>query len=308
LLNKLFLLNIIEFLNGNIDMGKLKLIPTFFVIVWFFGLSCSSLAPLIQSSQIRKPQATFKKMDITGLTFDKIDLEFSMVLKNPNSFRIKLDGFDYSLDINNNRFINGKQDNQLEVESEGETIIQFPLTVQFREVQKIFKSFTIADSAEYLLECGFFFRLPILGKQRIPLKNTGKIPLLKIPNLTLHSLRLNKLSLTRAEFQLNLTIDNRNNLPLFLGKINYQLDIDNNNWIIGSSSLTKELTQKGQHNVTIPFNLDFLELGSSLYQLIKENQSFQYHFKGDTELSSEKMSQSITNLPFNLSGQINIQK
>ena len=126
--------------------------------------------------------------------------------------------------------------------------------------------------------------------------------------MSLHSLSLNKLNLTTAEFQLNLIVDNRNNLPLLLGEINYQLDINNSNWIGGSANLTKELTQKGKHIVTLPFSLNFLELGTSLYQLIRENQTFQYLLKGDIDLSNKKYSQSNTNLPFNLSGQINIQK
>lgn len=289
-------------------MKKFQWVSVIFVLLGTLFLACSTVVPLLQGAKIQQPAVDFQEVKIAALSFDKVDLLFNIKIKNPNQIAIKLNGFDYNLSLNDSRFLSGKQDRKMELKALGETTIQLPLSLNFKDMYRTVRSLQSSDSSKYALECGFVFNLPILGSKRIPVRKSGDIPLLKIPSLKLHALRLKGLSLTRADLQLEIEVVNTNALPLSLGKLNYELDMNNARWLTGTSEMKKELKQKNKNILKLPLSLNLLELGNSVYQVIRGNKAFEYQLKGNMNLSSAKYLLPESVLPFDLTGKIHLEK
>lgn len=267
--------------------------------------ACSSVQEFVKEN-IQKPEVEFAGAKLNGLSFDQIDLLFDVKITNPNPVGVKLASFDYDFFVNENHFLGGKQEEGFEISSQGESTVQIPITIQFQEIYGTFKNLQSRDSTSYELKSGFAFDIPVLGEKQVNVSKGGAIPLLKLPRLSIESLKLNNLSLTSADLQLNLNLSNPNAISFVLENIDYRLDINNQNWLNGKSEKMLEIPKNDQSRLSIPVSLNFLQIGQSAYQILKNDQPLDYHFKGTFDLESSLPLLGKVTLPFDRSGQINI--
>ena len=164
------------------------------------------------------------------------------------------------------------------------------------------------DSTTYQLNTGFSFELPVLGVQRVPVSHSGNIPLLKLPSVSIGSLKVKSLRFTGADLQLDLKINNPNAFAFNLDAINYKLDINQSQWVSGNSERTSRIGAKSEGNLAIPISLNFLQIGRSAYQLINGNRPLQYHLKGDLDIGTSIPLLGKVNLPIDRAGEIQIAR
>ncbi len=264
---------------------------------------CSSVQDFIKTS-VHKPQVQFAGVKLTGLSFQAVDLLFDLTISNPNSVGIKMAGFDYDFLINNRTFVQGNQEKGLKIQAKGENTVQIPISLRFADVYQSLKSYAAQDSTKYQIKCGFAFDLPILGTQRIPVSKTGSIPLLKFPELSVESLQIKSLNLLGADLQLNVKIANPNAIAFIIKAMNYQLEINNNQWLTGESDNNTQIPAKDKSHLTFPISLNFLQLGQSVKQLLNNEQAVDYKFTGNLDLASSIPLLKQVTIPFDQSGRI----
>lgn len=281
------------------------IVPILFLSSLSLFLSCSTLQEL---TQIEKPDVAVQKVHLTGLSFQNISLSFDIGIHNPNKLGISLAGFTYQLFLNNNSFLQGNQDEAVDIEALGNSTIEVPVTMGFSDIYKTFSSLQKQDSTSYRIDFGLLFNLPVLGKTTLPLKKEGTLPLLKLPSVRVASLTVQKLNLTGATLNLRLQLNNPNSLDLLLQKINYNFMVNGNSWLNGISSSPQNLASHDNSYLNIPVSLNFLQMGQTVYQMISGQQEINYDLSGDLNLgSSNELLQNIS-LPFNQEGSITVQK
>ncbi|MBD3183155.1 hypothetical protein GF312_12745 [Candidatus Poribacteria bacterium] len=267
--------------------------------------SCAMLNSFV-GDRVQKPQVSFVSAKLDGLSFDRANLLFDLQISNPNSVGLKMAGFDYDLLINNNSFIKGNQQKNLQIAPKGQSTVQLPLSVSFVELYQTYQSLKNQDTSMYQINCGFSFDVPVLGVVNIPVSKSGEFPLLKIPKISLDELKLENVSLTGAELNLGVAISNPNAFSMILKKIQYQFDVNNLNWISGEAKEGMQILEKGQGTVDIPITLNFIEMGRSVYQLIRGNKAINYKFGGNVDLNTSVPLLGQVNLPFDKTGTVNI--
>ena len=80
---------------------------------------------------------------------------------------------------------------------------------------------------------------------------------------------------------------------------------------MGNNGLTDErlnLAAKGKNNLLIPFSLNFIEMGSSVYTVVTEGKGLNYKLTGQANIGSTLEMLEELNLPFNLSGNLDLLK
>jgi len=272
-----------------------------------FISSCSMLGGIMQE-KVKKPEVDFTDARLNSLSFDSIGFMFDLKIRNPNSVGLKLAGFSYDFLINGNSFVKGNQNRELQIEAMGESTIQLPVTFGFVDLYNAFQSLMKQDVSKYQIDCGFSFNVPVLGMVTIPISKTGDFPLLKLPKLSLESLKLKNLSLTGAELSLGLKMSNPNTFTMMLDKIDYDFEVNGIKWITGNARQVAEIEQKGEGNIEIPIRLDLLELGRSVYQIINSSSDLNFKFGGDIDLSTSLPLLGKVNLPFDQQGRIKITR
>ena len=289
---------------------KEKLTFKLFFILVITALSiilfqCAAIQELVN---IQKPQITVKDVRLTGLNLQKIDLAFDVNIQNPNALSATLAGFDYDFQLGGSSFITGSQDKQLTIESMGQSQVEIPISLTFKEIYETYQSLKNQDSTNYKLACGLMFDLPVLGRTRIPVSKSGDVPLIKIPKVNIGSIKLKKISFSGADLLLNLKLDNPNNFSFALDKLNYDFAINNKTWAKGLTQEKLSVNKKGKSTVSIPISLNFSQMGSAIYNIIKGNQALNYNLQGDVDLNTSVPMLKNVSLPINRSGQINILK
>ena len=265
--------------------------------------SCSLLGGIIGES-VKKPEVDFVDAKLSKLSFDAADLLFDLRIRNPNSLGLKMAGFDYDLLINGNSFLRGKQERQLEIEARGESTVQIPLTLSYLDLYQAFQSLRDQDNSTYQINCGLSFDVPVLGVVNIPVSKSGELPLLKLPKVRLDTLKVARLSLVGAELVLSVRLDNPNAFSMLLDHLQYQLDINGRSWLSGDSRDSVQVTEKGESIINIPVSINFLEIGSSAYQLLSGGKDLNYQFGGEIDFGSSVPLLERISLPFDHSGQI----
>jgi len=276
------------------------------ILVTVFLNSCSMLGDLAGKAKVRKPQVEFAGGKLDGLSFSKANFLFDLKIRNPNSMGVKMAGFDYDFFINDNSFIKGRQDKGIEIEAQGESTVQLPISLGFVELYQTFQSLRDQDRSTYQINCGFSFDVPVLGVVNIPVSKTGDFPLLKLPKVSLDALRLRNLSLTGADLELRVGLTNPNAFSMMMERLQYQLEINETRWISGDARENTQIMEKGDSFINIPISISFLEVGRSVYKLFTGNDSLNYQFGGNVDLATSVPLLGQVNLPFDRSGQIKI--
>lgn len=282
---------------------KLTLIGLFLILLFFLG--CATLQ---QIANIQEPKLDVQNVRFTGMSFDAIDLAFDISIQNPNALSASLAGFDFDFQINDASFLKGQQNQQLTIQAMGESKIEIPITLNFKELYNTYQALKNQDSSAYKILCGLSFNLPVLGATRIPVSKSGNLPNLKLPDVSIGSLKLNKISLSGADLDLKLNVKNANTFSFLLNKLNYDFAVNGKTWVKGLSQNQMQVREKGESTVSIPISLNFLEVGTAIYQMINGNQKLDYQLKGDLDLNTSLPLLKQVNLPLDRVGQINISR
>jgi LEA14-like dessication related protein len=261
---------------------------------------------IVQKGGIEEPDVRVSQTKLKSLTFDQADLVFDIEIKNPNPVGINLAGFDYDLLLNDISFLKGKQNDQVEIKANDVAIIPLPLSLLYANIYKTYQRLKNEDNIRYTLQTGLSFNLPVLGDIRIPVSASGDFPAIKIPSVNLEYIKLSRLTLTGADFNLAIGVYNPNNFGFNINALQYGLSINQDNWADGQITDRIAIQQKKDNTVIIPFKLNFIQIGSSLYQDISRGKDFDYQLNGKANLSSSLEILGDVDLPFELSGKIDL--
>lgn len=267
--------------------------------------SCATVQNFLQST-FQKPTVSFESARISRLSFETIDFLFNLKISNPNPVGISLAGFDYNFQLNENAFVKGEQTKGMDIESNDESTVQIPVSLTFSDIYRTFSSLKNQDSTTYHMACGFSFNLPVLGMTRIPVSKSGTLPLLKLPEIRIQSLTLEKLSIVEVDLNLSVEIDNPNGFAFFINAMDYHFDVDGITWLKGISNKNMQIGSKQSNVIDLPISLNLLQIGSSVKDVIAEGKPLSYDFSGNIELGTTVPLLEKVKLPFKKNGEISI--
>jgi len=285
-----------------------KQIAAALLLMSAFLVSCQQLLPLLQQMNVQKPIVKVKDVKLTGLSLNGLDLDFKIGIQNPNSVAIKLAGFDYELLIENNIFLKGQQNKEVKIEANGSSQVDIPVSLTFKQLYNSFQALKDADSIKYTLKSGLSFDVPILGKIRIPVQTTHRVPNVKLPKIKVASLKLANISFTGADLKLALEVENPNAWSADLKQLQYNFMVNGQRWLEGNLKKTLKLQQKEKQVLELPIHLNFLEIGRSLYNLLKNPETLEYKLTGQAAFNSSIKPLGDFKLPINQSGKIELVK
>ena len=287
---------------------KMKLLLPLILVLTLSLSSCSVFRGVI-SERVKEPQVDFVDAKIAGLSFSGVDLLFDLRVKNPNKIGINLAGFDYDLLLGGSSFLTGDQTRGIEIPSLGEEIIQLPINLSFFDIYKTFQNLRDQGLSNYQIKCGFSFDLPVLGAVRIPVSKSGEFPLIKIPKISLESLKIEKLNLTSADMKLRLKLSNPNAFAMMFKGGNYQLKLNEQNIFSGMmAGKDIQIMENGNGIIEMPFSIDFLNVGKSAYLMLSGNKSLNYGLNGNFNLGTSLPLMEKADFPFELSGKTDLMR
>jgi LEA14-like dessication related protein len=280
---------------------------TLFCSSWLlFGLSACAPVDIKEALQEQTPTVTVADQRLTRLDFERVNLAFGIQVENPNPVALNLAGLDYELKLDGHSFASGKQSKQMSLAASGASRFELPLSIAFKEIYQGIADLREKDEIPYELTTGLVIDVPLLGKLRYPVTTQGVLPLPRLPTIAVKSLALQKLTYSGATLSLSLEVDNPNAFNVALNNLNYDFVVNGKRWLNGSKPSLGTVTQNQKNLITLPVTLNFMEMGSSLYGLLKGGTDLDYRLSGKLDASSSQQLIGNFAMPFDNSGRISL--
>ena len=268
---------------------------------------CAGLGGIFEE---RRPKVSVEGVRIAGFDFQGIELRFDLKVDNPNPVGITLGGLDYDFRLQGSSFLKGEQPLGLKLAAKASSQVEVPFKLGYRQLKESYQALASSNMAEYELLLGLGFDVPALGRVRIPVEYEDKIPLPRLPQVSLDSIGFNGIGSRgdRLELSVNLQVENPNDFALLLDQLAYTLELDGRQ--VGGVRLNDrwEIRENGKGVLRLPISLDFLKLGNALYSLLLNGGSLDYHLIGAMAGASTDPQFGRFNLPLEQSGTTNLVK
>ena len=269
-----------------------------------FG-GCGTAAVLI-NREVKPPEMRYRGASLTALTFDSATLTFNVSVTNPNKIGMTLGGFDYDFLIGGATLVTGQSTEPLRLEANAENTVKIPVTIPFEDAYEAVKELVTAREADYRMNAGFTFAVPMLGDMRIPVSFGGKLPLPKRPSIKLVGMNVESMSLSKADITLQVGVDNPNAFSMLLDVLEYNLEVGGKQWASGKTEQQSQIGEQSSGVIAIPISVNALRVGADLFSMLREGQTIDYRLSGNVGFKTSMPLLEKVLLPLNLSESITV--
>ena len=277
------------------------------LLLVLFTITLIGCAELAKHADTIKPTAKVTGTRLANITFEQVDLVFDLAVENKNPITLDLAGLDYDLKIENQSLVSGVTAKAVKLQANSTSPVQLPVTLIFDDLKKLPGELWKKDKLAYDLQTKFNINLPVIGNYAIPVSKQGELPVLKTPGIKIKDVKIKNLSFTNAELVAQVEVSNPNDFDLGLSNLNYQLNVNQQNWGQGKINKSSNIPKKGKGIVEIPVKLNLLDAGKSAYNALVNKEPVKYQFTGNTELDTDIELLRNYNMPFDIKGTTSIR-
>ena len=152
-----------------------KHIPLY--LLFFFSLNLGSCTLLINwfKSQLKKPEVTFKSVDLRKLTLRNLDVDFEFYVKNINPFGINIDRIRIDLDIEGKNVLSSDYLHEQNISANKKSILKLPCRVKLLPTLKILiRVLEGQNDLAYKIKAILDVSTPV-GNIEVPIRHRGRI-------------------------------------------------------------------------------------------------------------------------------------
>lgn len=205
---------------------------------------------------------------------------FYFDVNNPNPVGGTLNRLTYDLAVNQKSIASGTADKGLMIPANGLKTVELPVSINY---------FDIIDSVTDLIEkkkiaydlTGTF---NLMGFD-LPYETSGTFPLPELPGVMVKEINVNDFSWAGAALDVVLELENNNAFGVDLNGLEYNILMGGKSLINGKSKDGTSIPQNGKTTMDIPFDVNFIWLGKSAFDLLS-GESSDYEINGEMILNT----------------------
>lgn len=245
--------------------------------------------------QIKQPEVSLGDVRITSVSLADAQLAFDLDVKNPNPVGVSMKGLSYKLQLQDKSLFDGALTERLRVGANDTSRVTLPFTLRYEDIYGTLLALRDNKELRYQLSGEADF-----GLIRLPYSKSGSLALPSLPDISVESLRINKLGLSGVDLSLALKVANGNSFPIRLNGLDYNLKLADASLINGSSAapLAVEANKSGQ--LLLNMSLNYAQIGS-LLQSLRSSSSLPIEFNSQMKVPGLK---GETLLPYDWKGQV----
>ncbi len=272
------------------------------MLVLLMAASCSSLDAVKKAAGIRDPEISIAGIGISSISAEGMTLRLALDVDNPNPLPLSLAGFDYALKLNGRQLLAGEQRKRLEVKARGRSQVQIPLSIRFADLSDLLSGGLNRDTVGYELQTAALVDLPVVGVKRFPAGREGEFPVPRPPSISLTGIDIQQIGLTGARLVIGATVENPNSFGVDIGSLAYDIAVNGRRWVKSSLEGGLKLSGNGSGSLSIPLQLDFTEMGGSLYRMLTRGEGLNYQLDGSMQFAADHPLLKAVQAPFSRKG------
>lgn len=230
----------------------------------FAGTGCTTLRALF--GDVTKPEMTFKRVNLQGMSFDSVTLGLVYEIDNPYEIPIELAQVSYQLAVEGNRLFSGSPNEGVKIPAGRSREITFPAQIRFAELGPAVKTIFTKKALNYRASGKVGVDTPV-GMLSFPISKSGTFDRPDLPQVHIADILAPKITTSGAELRVALDVTNTNAFPMPLEALQYGLNL-NGSRVGGGTVRGANVGAKKTQRIELPVKVGFADAGRSLQQLL----------------------------------------
>jgi len=185
-------------------------------------------------SSFQEPVISFHSAETTDMNINSILLLCKIQVKNPNSFEIpfpQTTGWEFF--IKDKSYKEGTVKSDGKIKAKSAVFIDVPIKIEYMDFFKNFKPLIGSKQASYKIALAVKFSYPDLGEKVWNLDNSGEIPLLQLPVISMPTMAIDSVEFSKTEILVTVNVENPNVFEIPSPKFSYDYMINKKSFIWG---------------------------------------------------------------------------
>ena len=216
------------------------------------------------------PVVRFDRMDVRSVDFEHIDTDFVFAVDNPNPVGAPVDRFDYSFSLMGVEILYGDDPNGLELVAGGSSEVALPVGLDFANLWDAITATRGEDYVAFGLKGGIGVDTDV-GPVDVSFDEGGSFPAVRIPKLTLGTIKLDNFDGTNLDFGLNVDVDNDHGSTLDFADVAFDLELAGIN--VGQGALEETVSVDGASSKTVklPISINVFDAAEAAADILAGN-------------------------------------
>jgi LEA14-like dessication related protein len=220
-----------------------------------------------------EPKFTFKDVEFKDLNFRGVDLNFKIIVDNPNFVGLTINSFYYQLKIDGEKIADGHEAGITEIKGKDISEITIPITVDFSGLSDSIVTVFQKNELEYELTGYLIVDSPV-GNLKFNFEDyefyQGTIPIPKIPKIHLQTLNIKEFGVTNIDLELVIDLNNSNDFSFQLKELRYMFLL-NQSTVSKAAIKSNNMLLPGEAvEVKIPINLKLANLHKGIINALRQ--------------------------------------
>ena len=273
------------------------------------GFRCAGLQQTLSQLKPVAPTIRLHQVRLTALSFTGATLQFQFRIHNPNPIALSLNGFTYSLQLGNETpLVSGNITQRTTLPAQGDSTFALPVSFTFKELYRLVHNYQTQDTIPYVVKATFRVDLPLVGTVDVPVQKSGALPAIKPPQFSLRAVRLEEINWQRARLTISVAVKNPNTFAIGIPQLDYTVNLDQQSVANGAITTPVQANNHQTALVNIPVELNFLQLGQSLFRMLTGDQSLPVDVSGKAVITTSLPLLKHETIPIHLKSRISLQK
>ncbi|WP_028302908.1 LEA type 2 family protein [Oceanospirillum maris] len=246
---------------------------------------CSSIAPLMESA-LKAPEVVSDKIKVSNIDFNYIYFDADIELYNPNLIDIKLADFNYDINVEGEKLIQGDSSG-LNIKPAGKANVHLPFKVSISNLINLLPDMLSKDELEYQFSTELTLNGPLGMTWSKPITLTQTVPTPKLPEIKMPSISLDSIDLKGFRLNVELPVNNPNIFGVNLNKLQGALVINGLKPFDIKMDQTTPLPSNSETRIAIPVTFSWDNASRSLLSIIEQGSLPDFQLEGSWELNPD---------------------
>lgn len=227
---------------------------------------CDTLEKI--TANMSKPTASVKGVALQDLDLNGLTLGFDIEVNNPYSVPLPLTNLSYQLSSDSQQILSGNATQSSSIAAKSSRIINLPAAIQFNDLINTVSKLRPGVVVPYDAAIELAVDAPGVGPLKLPLNKSGEFPIPAVPEVTVGSIQLDSLSLSKAVMLVQLNIKNLNDFPVKMTTLDYMLSLGGQKVAQAAVTDAVKFTSLDTQPVSIALSLSATDIGFALFKML----------------------------------------
>ena len=225
---------------------------------------CTTLRALF--GDVTKPELTFKRLELSGLSFESATLGVVYEIDNPYEIPIELAHVDYQLAVEGKRVFSGSPNEGVRIPAGRSREVTFPARVRYAELGSVARAIFSKERLQWRAAGNLGVDTPV-GMLQFPLSKSGTFDRPQLPQVRIAAVRAPTVRATGADLRVALDVRNSNPFPMPLEALDYALNVGGKR--VGTGSVRgARVAAGGTQRIELPVEVGFAQAAGGLRRLL----------------------------------------